>query len=121
LRYYAALQKRYNNRNSYLNNTGFHTYVEAFDAGECIGYVNGLNNMMQMRAIADTKIKNFDDPEFHKKYSKYALYCMPDNVKNIQTVRIIVNYLNNHPKKLNESPFLIVTLAFKQAFPCSKA
>jgi hypothetical protein len=44
--------------------------------------------------------------------------CPPEGVTTFQGVRVLVNYMHNHPERLNE-PFLrLVVDAFVLAWPC---
>jgi hypothetical protein len=45
--------------------------------------------------------------------------CFPDTgISNGQAARIVVNYLNEHPEKLQEHKLNLVLESFSHAFPC---
>ena len=45
-------------------------------------------------------------------------YCIPDNVPLVQSVRIIVKFLKEHPDKLHIRASLLLLGALSDAFPC---
>ncbi|MNR61896.1 hypothetical protein D3C85_1837700 [compost metagenome] len=49
---------------------------------------------------------------------KDAKFCLPGNVTNSQMVRIVVKYLKDNPKNLNEGRTGLVWSALKDAYPC---
>ena len=46
-------------------------------------------------------------------------YCLPDNVPNGQLIEIVKHYLRDHPQKRQDSAPTLITLAFKDKFPCN--
>jgi hypothetical protein len=77
-----------------------YTYI---DAGACGGFIQGFNGAVQFYS------------EVLKKDDKY---CIPDGVTNAQLGRIVVKYLKDNPKELNESRVTLVWLALRDAYPC---
>jgi Rap1a immunity proteins len=45
-------------------------------------------------------------------------YCPPENVTIGQAVRVVVQYIDNRPARLNEPFAILVSEALKQAWPC---
>ncbi|MFL1524111.1 Rap1a/Tai family immunity protein [Pseudomonas sp. O230] len=71
--------------------------------GICGGFIGGVNSTV------------FFYSDVLKKDVKY---CMPDSVTNGQMVRIVVKYLKDNPKRLNEGRTELVWNAFMDAYPC---
>ena len=70
-----------------------------FFAGRCVGAVEVLDALN-----LDTK-----------------LFCPPDNVDNLQRVRIIVSYIDARPERKNEDFRLLANEALAKAWPCKKS
>ena len=70
-----------------------------FCAGRCVGAVEVLDALN-----LDTK-----------------LFCPPDNVDNLQRVRIIVSYIDARPERKNEDFRLLANEALAKAWPCKKS
>jgi len=72
------------------------------DPTYCMGYVLGVYRGFSVgQSLAD------------KSY-----VCLPENVTVDQARRVVVAYLNTHPKELNKASELLVTFAMMDAFPC---
>jgi hypothetical protein len=76
---------------------------DVLEAGLCAGFIEGVNSTVYF--YSDVLKKN-------------EKYCMPDTVKNAQMVRIVVKYLKDNPKLLNQSRTGLVWAALKDAYPC---
>ena|ERR1700730_4592909 len=86
--------------------------VETFTATEgrnldlqgmfCLGFAEGLT-MGVMAADIQRASKTF---------------CEPDNVTNLQVVRIIRKYIADHPDKAHEPTAVLAVEALRKAFPC---
>jgi hypothetical protein len=70
-----------------------------FFAGRCVGAVEVLDALN-----ADTK-----------------LFCLPDNIDNLQRVRTIVSYIDARPERKNEDFRLLANEAMAKAWPCKKS
>lgn len=71
------------------------------------GYCLGI-----LQAVADTNSSLFE--EMGKR-----LFCFPSNgIKNKQSVKIVVKYLEEHPEKLHLHNTDLVISAYREAFPC---
>jgi len=70
-----------------------------FFAGRCVGAVEVLDALN-----SDTK-----------------LFCPPDNIDNLQRVRIIVSYIDARPERKNEDFRLLANEALAKAWPCKKS
>lgn len=73
------------------------------DAGVCGGFVQGVNSTV---FFLSGDLEND------------AKFCTPDGVTNGQLVRIVVKYLKDNPKLLNNSRAGLVWFALKDAYPC---
>ena len=67
-----------------------------WQAGYCLGWVDGIS------AVNDG----------------LNLVCMTDHVTRGQAVRVVVKYLQDHPKDLDRSGAILVAEALQEAWPC---
>jgi hypothetical protein len=73
--------------------SAFKDVHESFSAGFCTGLVDGII------------------------YSSSSV-CPPDGVTALQSVRVVVKFLNDNPDKLNLDQRVLVDAALTKAFPC---
>lgn len=74
-----------------------------FDAGMCGGFVQGVaTSTDHYSEFIPSKLK----------------FCTPDTVTKSQLVRIVLKYLKDNPKDLNEGRMVLVWRAFLDAYPC---
>ncbi len=71
----------------------------------CLGMVNGMLNLNTIHQ---------SQPQAR------PLFCLPRDrtVTNAEAARIVVNYLQAHPGKLEEDQSSLMFFAFQQAWPC---
>jgi hypothetical protein len=74
-----------------------------YDVAMCAGYTQGVVNAVYF--YSDTLKKD-------------EKFCMPETVTNGQVVRIVVKYLKDNPKDLNEGRMSLVWSALMDAYPC---
>jgi len=74
-----------------------------FGAGQCFGRVWGV---LLVSNQADTPA--------------YRRVCASPQVTTLQTVRIVYNWLEDHPERLHEESFILILEALQEAFPCSE-
>jgi hypothetical protein len=87
----------------HYNDSGIVTNQSLAEAMFCQGYVLGMIEMhLSYRSVKTTA----------------PLFCPPDNVETLQAIRIVVGYLQAHPKQLHESGGSLATLALNEGFPC---
>lgn len=75
--------------------------LDSFEAGRCWGYISASTDIYQV-----------------VKYGSSRIVCLPEGLEVSQLVRIVVEYLNEHPKDLDHPAFVIITEALSNAFPC---
>ena len=82
------------------------TSQEFEDTMVCLTYVSAFVQGMEYGVeLAGTKVSG-------------RPFCLPDRVEHGQTVRIVLKYIQDHPKESQKAtPFLIV-LALHKAYPC---
>lgn len=75
-----------------------------FDSGVCAGYIRGMVDGIQIaKVISPDKVT----------------ICFPDHgFTNLQGVKVVQRYLDNHPESLNEDESMLTLKAFRAAFPC---
>ncbi len=85
-------------------------YLEAreyndLDFGYCVGYLTGLQGMEWFtRVVLEQQDK---------------LFCIPAGVGAEQRVRVVVQYLEEHPERLHLPAAGEVAIALNKAFPCA--
>lgn len=75
--------------------------IDSFEAGRCWGYI-----------AASTDIFNV------MTYGSSRIVCIPEEKEVSDYVRIVLDYLNEHPKDLEQPAFQLITKAFAEIFPC---
>jgi hypothetical protein len=76
----------------------------------CVSYVRGIvdSNASFSALLGEAYKKNF------------AALCIPSKTNFTQMIRIIVKYLKDNPKSLNQHPIVDAQMALHYAFPCKK-
>jgi Rap1a immunity proteins len=83
--------------------TEVESHPSSFYSGMCIGFVSGTQSgYLVAHAWSDGKTS----------------ICMPKEVTNGQSVKIVVKYLKDHPEELHLAAESLVLRAFNGAFPC---
>ncbi|VVP73515.1 Rap1a/Tai family immunity protein [Pseudomonas fluorescens] len=83
----------------YMDSENFNNYA----ADTCSGFLQGVVSTVIFYS------------EILKKDEKF---CLPNNVTNSQVVRVVVKYLKDNPKLLNEGRTGLAWYALKDAYPC---
>ena len=93
----------------YLNEGQFNKDGDQIKVGFCMGIVEGVGSTMDILS-KDEALNNM-----------YRV-CFPEyGISNRQAVRVVVNYLSNHPKDMHHSDVMLVMVAFLDAYPCEYA
>ena len=92
-----------------LKERGSKSAREAFNAGDCIGFLRG---MIEMHGALESDSGS----------SLRPLFCLPGQLMPIiQIMRIVLHYLETHPERLHLQQRVLVIEAFRDAFPCPPA
>jgi len=75
--------------------------LDSFEAGRCWGYISASTDIYKVI-----------------KYGSSRIVCIPGEIEVSDYVRIVIKYLNEHPKDLNRPAFELITKAFAEIFPC---
>jgi hypothetical protein len=75
--------------------------LDSFEAGRCWGYISASTDIYKVM-----------------KYGSSGIVCLPEGLEVSQLVRVIIEYLNEHPKDLNRPAFMLITNALAETFPC---
>lgn len=78
---------------------------EALDAGLCLGLVQGVRQTMAIYAEV---------------LPREERTCIPEGMTNGQGVRVVVKYLEDHPKTLHYAATVLTMAAYRDAYPCKK-
>lgn len=84
------------------------TATVSVDAGYCVGHVAG------MRLVAD--IYMHTDKQLGYTENRFA--CFPKKANNLQTIMVIIKFLEDNPQRLHERDGILAGIAIRQAFPC---
>jgi hypothetical protein len=82
----------------------------------CLGYITGATQALSAWSAATPK-------EARSKATSPnvpSLYCLPREVSNVQTMQVVVRYMDEHPDRLNLSADTLVGYALEAAYPCAK-
>jgi len=77
-----------------------------FQKGICMGYIVGLNDGIKVEA----GLRDVTMP-----------YCIPENVTNAQSMKVINKFINDNPAKAHMRTSVLATAALMDAFPCENA
>lgn len=83
-----------------------------WESGLCAGFIDGVSSGVDGMAMLST-------PSFDQ-YLKRKAYCVPAGVTKGQTIRIVVQRLEELPASLHLDAGLLVIGALSKAFPCPK-
>jgi len=76
-------------------------------SGRCISYVQGLMDANEFWVHRDKVL-----------HGSTKHYCIERDTSLEQVIRILVKYLENTPKDLNENGWICLEAALQQDFPC---
>lgn len=83
------------------NGTTTQSLEEAFNAGQCLGFVSGVRNASELSLVPEP-IRS----------------CTPQSATMGQLARVITKYLKDNPSELNLDQTFLAMLALKGAYPC---
>lgn len=83
------------------------TVGEEFQAGFCLGFVKGLDDMLYLYY---EKVKT--------KTRKVWLYCLPKGEPLKKMIDAYVSYMKKHPEKNNEEAGKVLIAALMDKYPC---
>ena len=75
--------------------------LDSFEAGRCWGYISASTDIYKVI-----------------KYGSSRIVCISEEQEVSDYVRIVIKYLNKHPKDLDRPAFELITKAFAEIFPC---
>ena len=75
--------------------------LDSFEAGRCWGYITASTDTFKVM-----------------KYGSSRIVCIPEEKGVSDYVRIVLDYLNEHPEDLEHPAFQLITKAFAEIFPC---
>jgi len=70
--------------------------TDAFGQGGCRGFIVGVSNISQ----------------------EQSWYCKPNEITDVQLVKVVVKSLNQFPEDLYNKPHSLVQEALLESFPC---
>lgn len=78
------------------------TNVNSIRFGYCYGYIQGVIDMNT----------------FYNNTGLSPLFCLPPNVSNGRIAKLLFDYLQKNPERLQEHGGVLVVDAYAEAFPC---
>jgi len=84
------------------------TLLQASHAGQCIGYIQGVQDSEKYRNAA------------HLEASALS-FCISQDVEYGQVLDVVEKYLKDNPALLHHDAFLLVHHALHDAFPCKRS
>ena len=94
----------------FINEGQFEKDGDQIKAGLCMGIVEGVGSTMVLLASGEDALDH-----------QYRV-CFPEyGITNRQAVRVVVNFLVNHPKDLHKNEVALLMAAFWDAYPCKYA
>ena len=94
----------------YMNEGQFKKDEDQIKVVFCMGIVEGVGSTMALLSSREDALDH-----------KYRV-CFPEyGITNRQAVRVVVNYLVNHPKDLHKNEVALLMAAFWDAYPCKYA
>jgi hypothetical protein len=78
----------------------------AFESGMCQGELFGVWNTASI-------LNHLPSVQ-----ARLLTFCSPEEVTLLRIRRIVVNYLQAHPERLQESSSILILDALREAFPC---
>lgn len=87
----------------------------SLNATPCLDYVRGLDDGITLLALSLQRYGMAADLTLHELKG----YCLPRILPAGVLAHTIVDFLQQHPKKLENDPSLIVYEALLRAFPCT--
>ena len=102
-----AMLKQCEQAERYLSSPGSLEGVAGAQAATCVGFLRGLaTGILIGEGDAGRK--------------KSRVYCAPDQFSLEQQLRVSLKWLRDHPARLHEDASILLALALKQSFPCSR-
>jgi len=81
------------------------------------GYVNGVQNGMCVAYVQGV----IETGQIWHEVVGLETYCLPEiSASSDQFIRVVVQYLENHPADLHHTAAALVQRAFMEAFPCTE-
>ena len=94
----------------YMNEGQFKKDEDQIKVVFCMGIVEGVGSTMALLSSREDALDH-----------KYRV-CFPEyGITNRQAVRVVVNFLVNHPKDLHKNEVALLMAAFWDAYPCKYA
>ena len=84
----------------------FSDMASAFESGMCQGELFGVWNTASI----------FN--HLPSVQARLLTFCSPEEVTLLRIRRVVVNYLQTHPERLQESSSILILDALREAFPC---
>lgn len=85
---------------------------DPLESGRCVGFVEGVAAGWDAAAMTST-------PSFAE-YQKRKAWCVPEGVTRGQSIRVIVQKMEENPAALHLDASMHVAGALTKAFPCAK-
>lgn len=88
----------------------------SFYIGKCLGFVYGFRSGSVAK---QTDMMIATDVDNVKPMLGGDSACIPGGVSNGEMVRVLMSFLEKHPKRFGEDAGLVAGIAFSKAWPCN--
>jgi hypothetical protein len=85
-------------------------YQAGFYLESCKDFLAGRSNFLSGRCVGAVEVLS--------ELGSDKSFCSPENINNIEQVRVIVTYIEGLPKRLAEGFGLMANEAMAKAWPC---
>jgi len=82
----------------------------------CLGYITGATQALSTWSAATKRAT----ANHTASPNAPSLYCLPRAVSTVETMQVVVKYMDEHPERLNLSADTLVGYALEAAYPCAK-
>jgi hypothetical protein len=81
--------------------------------GHCLGYIQGYVDGI-------TVVANYGPKSTNVKPFGFDISCIADTVTTVQTGRITLKFIRNHPESAHKPTVWQISAALAEAFPCKQ-
>ncbi len=88
------------------------------EATYCATWLDGFVTGSRLTTLDLGVLKYGRSATSERVYGEFGTFCMPDDVRTVQIIRVVVHFLETHPNSLNQDSGVLTVLALKLGWPC---